>query len=317
MRCFSRFARAAVLSAVALTVSAAVAPIDRTVVSRLKAMAFAHEFPELERSIETLRPGADAADPTWLEALSWAARGASFVKEWEKADAYANEAYEASTALVDSGSAVDSSPSLATALGASIEVLGQARDAAGDRSGAVAFLGEQRDRFRGTSIETRIQKNLLLISLEGKPMPKLSSGDGFVGPARPLNEIVEGKAALFFFWAHWCGDCERQRPVLARLHEELGERGLVVVGPTQLYGYIAGGVEADKAQELAYLRGAFQRSRPTPDWMTSPISAENFLNFGVSTTPTLVLVDREGEVRMYHPGRMPYEDLKAKIEAVL
>ena len=41
MRCFSRLARAAVLSAVAVTVSAGVAPIDRTTVARLKAMAFA------------------------------------------------------------------------------------------------------------------------------------------------------------------------------------------------------------------------------------------------------------------------------------
>jgi len=306
-----------IFSAIVPTAVAWAVPVDSGTTARLKAMAFAHDFAMLERSIEALRPSAEPSDPTWLAALSWAARGASFVKEWEKADAYANEVYEGSTALVDSGSTVDSSTYLATALGASIEVLGQARDAAGDRSGAVAFLGEQRDRYRGTSIETRIQKNLLLISLEGKPMPKLASDDGFVGPARPLEEVVHGKAALFFFWAHWCSDCERQRPVLARLHDELGDRGLVIIGPTQRYGYIAGGVDADKAQELAYLRGAFQRSRPTPQWMTSPISSENFVNFGVSTTPTLVLVDRDGVVRMYHPGRMAYEDLKARIEALL
>ena len=48
-----------------------------------------------------------------------------------------------------------------------------------------------------------------------------------------------------------------------------------------------------------------------------PVSEENFKNYGASTTPTLVLIDRQGLVRMYHPGQMPYEELAPRIEAVL
>ena len=51
--------------------------------------------------------------------------------------------------------------------------------------------------------------------------------------------------------------------------------------------------------------------------MSVPISNDNFLNFGVSTTPTLVLVDREGIVQRYNPGHMSHEELAALIEPLL
>ena len=51
--------------------------------------------------------------------------------------------------------------------------------------------------------------------------------------------------------------------------------------------------------------------------MAVPVSEQNFLNFGVSSTPTLVLVDRTGTVRLYHPGRMSYEELRGRIEPLL
>jgi thioredoxin-related protein len=39
--------------------------------------------------------------------------------------------------------------------------------------------------------------------------------------------------------------------------------------------------------------------------------------YGVSTTPTLVLVDRDGIVRLYHPGRMQKEELESVVRRVL
>jgi hypothetical protein len=37
----------------------------------------------------------------------------------------------------------------------------------------------------------------------------------------------------------------------------------------------------------------------------------------VSTTPTLVLIDRSGIVRLYRPGRMTYEELAPRIAELL
>ena len=46
-------------------------------------------------------------------------------------------------------------------------------------------------------------------------------------------------------------------PVLDALHETYGDRGLVVIGPTQLFGYATRGDPATPEQELDYLRNAY------------------------------------------------------------
>ena len=51
--------------------------------------------------------------------------------------------------------------------------------------------------------------------------------------------------------------------------------------------------------------------------MSVPISDDNFLNFGVSTTPTLVIVDRDGIVQRYNPGDLSHEELAELIEPLL
>src|SRR6266700_3064776 len=44
------------------------------------------------------------------------------------------------------------------------------------------------------------------------------------------------------------------------------------------------------------------------------VNEENFRTYGVSTTPTLVLIDRRGIVRLFHPGAMSYDELRRGIE---
>lgn len=268
---------------------------------------------DAQRLVEGQRANRSDDDPEFLEALSWVGRAGVFVENWELAGRYGEEAHRKAAALA-AERGVDSSPYLATALGASIEVLGLTRTAEGDRAGAVAFLRGEREKYRGTSIETRIQKNLLLLDLEGKPMPELVT-DRFLGGAKTTD--VEGKVALFYFWAHWCADCRRQKPILEALHEKYADKGLVIIGPTQLFGYVAGGRDATPAQEIAYLKGPWQEANRLPDWMPVPLSERNWRNFGVSTTPTLVLVDREGVVRLYHPGWMTAEELEKELAPLL
>jgi thioredoxin-related protein len=47
------------------------------------------------------------------------------------------------------------------------------------------------------------------------------------------------------------------------------------------------------------------------------VSEENFRRYGASTTPTLVLIDRAGIVRLYHPGAMTYEELRARVQSII
>jgi thioredoxin-related protein len=48
-----------------------------------------------------------------------------------------------------------------------------------------------------------------------------------------------------------------------------------------------------------------------------PMSEVNHLRYGVSTTPTLVLLDRVGTVRLYHPGAMSAAELEPLVSGLL
>ncbi len=284
-------------------------------VGEIRDMAWAEEVDAAQLLIEQQRPHHDVTSPPWLVAVSWLGRGAGFAERWDVAQQYAREAYEGSVSLLNER-ALDADGQLPAALGASIEVLGRAQDASGDRTGAVEFLQEQRATYQDTSIETRIQKNVMLLSLEGQPFPILDV-DHALGAPLPTVDSLEGQVVVSFFWAHWCPDCKQQLTILEQLHEEFGEQGLTILGPTQLYGFRSRGEEATPEQELAYLQGDYQDRFPMPSWMSMPVSQENFLEFGVSTTPTMVVIDREGVVQLYNPGNLTYEELAAHVERLL
>ena len=283
-------------------------------VNVMKRLALDRRVDEAISALESNRGQAKLGAPEWLAAVSWAARAAGFAERWEVAEKYAREALEGSEKLLK-GRGLDDEPYLPTALGTSIEVLGRAYDSR-DHNRAIDFLSREHAKYKGTSIETRIQKNVLLLQLEGERFPTLETRR-FLGKQPPTPQQLKGKVVLYYFWAHWCSDCKIQEPILESLYQENADRGFAVVGPTRLWGYVGGGEDASAEQELEYLRNAYQRAYPIPSWMAAPVNEQNFLNFGVSSTPTLVLVDRAGTVRMYHPGRMSYEELRGRIEPLL
>jgi thiol-disulfide isomerase/thioredoxin len=243
-------------------------------------------------------------------ALSWLGRGALASQQLDKADAYAAETRKLALEELKKRR-LDAEKDLPLALGASIEVQSQAMAARGERDQAVSFLKTELARWKETSIITRLKKNLNLISLEGKPAPPISAKD-YLGP-RP--KALKGRPTLLFLWAHWCGDCKQQAPIVARIRKENPE--LSVIGLTQRYGYVSGGEDAPPAKELKYI-DQVRQSEPysSLEGMPVPVSEQTFSNYGASTTPTLVLVDREGIVRLYHPGKMTYEELAAKVAAL-
>ncbi|MEZ5364722.1 MAG: TlpA disulfide reductase family protein [Bryobacterales bacterium] len=281
--------------------------------AQLKQLAFAGEAQAARDMAERARGNYRPDHPGLLEALSWVGRAGVLGENWEIAEAYGTEVYEQASQLA-AEHGVDASAQLSTALGAAIEVLGKTYDAAGDRARAAHFLHEERDKYRGTSIETRIQKNYLLISIEGKPMPPLAA-DRFIGEPIPIE--TKGKVAVFYFWAHWCADCKAQKPALIELHERYADQGLAIIGPTHLFGYAAGGRPATEDEEIAYIEGPWQKLYGLPDWMPKPLGQENWGAFGVSTTPTIVIADRAGIVRLYHPGKMTFEELEAAVQPLL
>jgi len=118
---------------------------------------------------------------------------------------------------------------------------------------------------------------------------------------------------LLFFWAHWCGDCKAEAPILAQIAREYAGKKLAIVAPTQRYGYVARGEEAGPAEELKYIDEIRRKFYADLVSVPAPISESNMKNYGASTTPTIVLIDRRGIVRLYHPGNMTLDELRAAL----
>jgi len=299
-----------------------VAPISAQadLIGDVRAQLAQNSFSAAESELRTYK-AQHGVTPEYLEALSWMARGAASMKQWDQAAAYASETRrlsEQQLTLSTTKRKLDAEPHLPIALGAAYEVLAQVlaeKDMAekGQPTQAVSLLRSALARYGNTSIRARLQKNLNLLALVGQPAPPLQVSQ-YLGPKPPTLASLKGSPVLLFFWAHWCGDCKAEVPVIARLRQEFASQGLVVVGPTQLYGYAAQGADAAPEQERAYIESVRARCYAGLQDMPVPLSKQNFNAYGASTTPTLVVLNRAGQVAMYHPGALSYDELRSAIQ---
>jgi thiol-disulfide isomerase/thioredoxin len=303
----------AIVSAVMLRAALAYGQPD-DIVPAVRAAIGAGDFAAAESLVAASRTRSGVT-PANLEAQSWLGRGALAAGRLEAADRYARETHTlALHALKTRG--VDDEPRLPIALGAAIEVQAQAAAARGERSLAVQFLRQELRTYETTSLYKRIQKNINLLSLHGEMPPALDLSE-YLGPAPPPLEQLRGQVVLLFFWAHWCPDCKLQGPILSDLLKRYGSQGLTIVAPTQRFGYAERGRAIGPDEELAYIAKvrdehyAFLVNRPVPT------SETNHKTYGVSSTPTIVLLGRDGRVALYRPGRIERGELESTIRGLL
>ncbi len=271
-----------------------------------------NNFSEAESELKSYK-AQRGVTPEYLEALSWMGRAALSMQQYSQADSYAKQTQALAVAQLKTR-ALDADEYLPTALGAALEVQAQALAARGQKGQGIALLRSALRTYGNTSIAPRLHKNLNLLTFVGLPAPALK-GTEYVGAPPASFAPLKGSPLLLFFWAHWCGDCKAEAPILTRLRSEF--KGLTILAPTQRYGYAARGEDATPKAEMAYINSVWQQYYSGLQGVSVPVSKENFNVYGASTTPTLVLVDRAGKIAFYHPGALPYEELRAAIEKVM
>jgi thiol-disulfide isomerase/thioredoxin len=273
-----------------------------------------NDFASADSELKSYR-GQHGIDPPYVEALSWMARAALSANRLDQAIDCAKQ----TEILVHEQlgkRTLDSEPHLATALGAALEVHAQVLADKGQSAQAVALLRRNLVTYSNTSIRPRLQKNLNLLGLVGQPAPVLNTTQ-YLGVRPSSLAQLKGSPVLLFFWAHWCVDCKYEGPIIGRLASEFSAKGLKVQAPTQTYGYTAQLENPKPQQEIEYIGQVWQHYYPQLQNVPVPISKANFNSYGASTTPTLVLIDRKGQVTLYHPGVMSYEELRNAIEKAI
>jgi thiol-disulfide isomerase/thioredoxin len=101
----------------------------------------------------------------------------------------------------------------------------------------------------------------------------------------PPASLADGKTRLLFFWATWCAPCKAALPELLAY---AGEHGVEVVAITD--------------EDPAVLDRFFAGKPAFPELVAIDARRDAFLSYGVSGTPTFVLVDGTGVVRSVSTG---------------
>lgn len=284
------------------------------IVENVRFLLAQNNFAAAESQLDSYR-GQRGVDGEYLDAYSWLARAALDQGQYDQAASYAKQTKAMALDELKKRP-LDAEPHLPLALGAALEVQSQVLAARGQKVQAVSLLQAALRTYGNTSIHDRIQKNLNLLSFQGRFAPTLKS-DQFLGAPLPPAARLKGSPVLLFFWAHWCADCKAEAPIITQLRSEFAPKGLKVIGPTRFYGYTAQIEHASQGDELRYIDAVRNRYYSGLLDMPVPINTHNFLVYGASTTPTLVLLDRAGKVAWYHPGAVPYSELRTEIEKVV
>jgi thiol-disulfide isomerase/thioredoxin len=292
------------------------APRPVTLISEVRAAIAEHDLARAEALIVQRRAQQGTTSEV-IEAVSWLGRGALAEGQGDRAEQYAAEAQR--LALTALGSRpIDEDPKLVNAVGAAIEVQAQVSANRGARSDAIVFLERELNTYRTTSLSKRIQKNINLLTLEGHPAPALELSESLGAPLSGATaKALEGKVVILFFWAHWCPDCKAEGPILAKLYAKYQAEGLAIVAPTQRFGYVAAGAPAPPDEELRYMREVRDKYYAFLAGVPVPVSVANHQRYGVSSTPTVVILDRQGIVRLYHPGQLTEDELESQLRPLL
>jgi cytochrome c biogenesis protein CcmG, thiol:disulfide interchange protein DsbE len=112
-----------------------------------------------------------------------------------------------------------------------------------------------------------------------------------------------GQVVLVNYWATWCGPCWEETPGLIRLSEELGPKGLAVVG-----------VAIDEGGEAKVKKFVDEFHVSYPVVMQERMSQ---MEYGMEGVPTTILVDRQGRVAKTYVGAVREADFRTDVEVLL
>jgi thiol-disulfide isomerase/thioredoxin len=137
--------------------------------------------------------------------------------------------------------------------------------------------------------------DMMRMDLLGAAAPTLKNVESVSGSFPASLGALRGRVVLLDFWATWCAPCRVVIPKLDALQARYGAQGLSVLG-----------VSTEDAQDVAL----FAQRMGVHYGMGVDKHADTTRTYGVSSFPTLVVIDKRGIVRDVSIGYASSEDAR-------
>ncbi|MCI0661164.1 MAG: TlpA family protein disulfide reductase, partial [Acidobacteria bacterium] len=161
------------------------------------------------------------------------------------------------------------------------------------------------------------ETELSIARLIGNPAPELLVAQWLNGQSRSLSEL-RGKVVLLDFWAMWCSPCIAAFPRFREFQSKYGGSGFEIIGVTKFYGRSDQEDDLSRERELKSLedyKRRYQLSYPLA--ISKMDDVTNDERFSVISLPTVILIDRRGNVRQVKRGIGGYNKLRREIGKLL
>jgi len=166
-----------------------------------------------------------------------------------------------------------------------------------------------------------LQHPLAQLDYYGKQaFPISGKGHTWLNSSGVNIKSLKGQVVIMSFWAPWCPSCRTLAPSIVDIYNENKDKGLVVIGYTRLYGRYSDDVEdvgnVKKDEELEHIQKYLDRKNISYPVLVAEDKTD-YETYKIASIPTLVIIDKKGNISFTKmgSGNVPY--LKQKIKQLL